>query len=134
MFLFYVLSFFKKGDTIEGGTLFKEIRYMKFAYFFFINRVLEWSQGNKRWVQILFNLASNNSVAHQTTMVSNLSKVKWPKIWFPKFFCQVFGHGFTTWYHQFLISPTVVWSQIVQNLNTAFVSMAFSWTRITLFH
>ena len=29
MFLFYVLSFFKKGDTIQGGTLFKEIRYMK---------------------------------------------------------------------------------------------------------
>ena len=27
MFLFYVLSFFKKGDTIKGGTLFKEIRY-----------------------------------------------------------------------------------------------------------
>ena len=26
MFLFYVLSFFKKGDTIQGGT-FKEIRY-----------------------------------------------------------------------------------------------------------
>ena len=26
MFLFYVLSFFKKGDTIQGGTLFKEIR------------------------------------------------------------------------------------------------------------
>ena len=23
MFLFYVLSFFKKGDTIQGGTLFK---------------------------------------------------------------------------------------------------------------
>ena len=27
MFLFYVVSFFKKGDTIQGGTLFKEIRY-----------------------------------------------------------------------------------------------------------
>ena len=27
MFLFYVLSFFKKGDTIQGGTLFKEIRF-----------------------------------------------------------------------------------------------------------
>ena len=23
MFLFYVLSFFKKGDTVQGGTLFK---------------------------------------------------------------------------------------------------------------
>ena len=23
MFLFYLLSFFKKGDTIQGGTLFK---------------------------------------------------------------------------------------------------------------
>ena len=35
MFLFYVLSFFKKGDTIqvrdEGRTLFKEIRYMTAA-------------------------------------------------------------------------------------------------------
>jgi hypothetical protein len=34
MFLFYVLSFFKKrghysrGDIIQGGPLFKEIRYM----------------------------------------------------------------------------------------------------------
>jgi hypothetical protein len=29
MFLFYVLRFFKKGDTIEGGTLFKKIvRYL----------------------------------------------------------------------------------------------------------
>ena len=27
LFLFYVLSFFKKGDTIQRGTLFKEIRY-----------------------------------------------------------------------------------------------------------
>ena len=29
MLLFYVLSFFKKGDTIQGGTLFKEIRYLE---------------------------------------------------------------------------------------------------------
>ena len=35
MFLFYVLSFFKKeghysrGDIIQGRTLFKEIRYVK---------------------------------------------------------------------------------------------------------
>ena len=28
MFRFYVLSFFKTGDTIQGGTLFKEIRYI----------------------------------------------------------------------------------------------------------
>ena len=28
MFLFYVLSFFKKENTIQGGTLFKEIRYI----------------------------------------------------------------------------------------------------------
>ena len=27
MLFFYVLSFFKNGDTIQGGTLFKEIRY-----------------------------------------------------------------------------------------------------------
>ena len=30
MFLFYVLSFFKKGDTIQGRTLIKEIRYLFF--------------------------------------------------------------------------------------------------------
>ena len=29
-FLFYVLSFFKNGDIIQGGTLFKEIRYVPF--------------------------------------------------------------------------------------------------------
>ena len=28
MFHFYVLSFFKKGATIQGGTLFKEIWYI----------------------------------------------------------------------------------------------------------
>ena len=28
MFLFYVLSIFKKGDTIQGGTLFKGGHYM----------------------------------------------------------------------------------------------------------
>ena len=40
MILFYVLSFFKKGDTIQGGdiiqgrTLFKEIRYSLFLEYF----------------------------------------------------------------------------------------------------
>jgi hypothetical protein len=29
MSLFYVLSFFKKGDAIQGGTLLKEIRYFR---------------------------------------------------------------------------------------------------------
>ena len=29
MFLFYVLSFFKKGDTIQGGTLFKKGHYLR---------------------------------------------------------------------------------------------------------
>ena len=29
MFLFYVVSFFKKGETIQGRTLFKEIRQSK---------------------------------------------------------------------------------------------------------
>ena len=29
MFLFYVLSFFKKGDTIQGGTLFKRGHYLR---------------------------------------------------------------------------------------------------------
>ena len=29
MFLLYVLNFFKKVDTIQGGTLFKEIQYVR---------------------------------------------------------------------------------------------------------
>ena len=29
MFLFYVLSFFKRGDTIQGGTLFKGGYYLR---------------------------------------------------------------------------------------------------------
>ena len=29
MFLFYVLSFFKKWDTIQGGTLFKEGHHLR---------------------------------------------------------------------------------------------------------
>ena len=29
MFLFYVLSFFKKGDNIQGGTLFKGGHYLR---------------------------------------------------------------------------------------------------------
>ena len=29
MFLFYVLSFSKKGDTIQGGTLFKGGQYLR---------------------------------------------------------------------------------------------------------
>ena len=29
MFLFHVLSFFKKGDTIQGGTLFKGGHYLR---------------------------------------------------------------------------------------------------------
>ena len=29
MFLFYVLSFFKKGDTIQGGTLLKGGHYLR---------------------------------------------------------------------------------------------------------
>ena len=29
MFLFYVLSFFKKGDTIQGGTLYKGGHYLR---------------------------------------------------------------------------------------------------------
>ena len=32
MFLFYVLRFFKKRDTIQGGTLFKEIWYLEFCF------------------------------------------------------------------------------------------------------
>ena len=33
MFLFYVLSFFKKGDTIQGGTLFKGRHYLRNTVF-----------------------------------------------------------------------------------------------------
>ena len=29
MFLFHVLSFFKKGDTIQGGALFKGGHYLR---------------------------------------------------------------------------------------------------------
>ena len=29
MFLFYVLSFFKNGDTIQGGTLYKGGHYLR---------------------------------------------------------------------------------------------------------
>ena len=29
MFLFYALGFFKKGDTIQGGTLFKGGHYLR---------------------------------------------------------------------------------------------------------
>ena len=29
MFLFYVLNFFRKGDTIQGGTLFKRGYYLR---------------------------------------------------------------------------------------------------------
>ena len=29
MFLFFVLSLFKKGDTIQGGTLFKRGNYLR---------------------------------------------------------------------------------------------------------
>ena len=29
MFLFYVLGFFKNGDTIQGGTLFKGGHYLR---------------------------------------------------------------------------------------------------------
>ena len=37
MFIFYLLSFFKKGDTIQGGTLFKEIWYVDSQRNRFIN-------------------------------------------------------------------------------------------------
>ena len=40
MFLFYVLSYFKKGDTIQGGTLLKEIQYMKFSPYSTFNEEL----------------------------------------------------------------------------------------------
>ena len=45
MFLFYVLSFSKKGDTIQGGTLFKKIWYMFFVPVQFnpISSSVQWS-------------------------------------------------------------------------------------------
>ena len=33
MFILYVLSFFKKEETIQGGTLFREIRYINQSSF-----------------------------------------------------------------------------------------------------
>jgi len=47
MFLFYELSFFGKGVTIQGGTLFKEIRYISGSPEFnskFLNYEFEFSQ------------------------------------------------------------------------------------------
>ena len=38
MFLFYVLSFFKKGDTIQGGTLFKGGHYLRKYGIYFLER------------------------------------------------------------------------------------------------
>ena len=39
MFLFYVLSFFKKGDTIQGGIFFKGGHYLrKYGSFSFEQR------------------------------------------------------------------------------------------------
>ena len=45
MFLFYVLSFFKKGDTIQGGTLFREIRYI-YIYSMRRQRNSQWGEFN----------------------------------------------------------------------------------------
>ena len=39
MFLFYVLSFFKKWDTIQGGTLFKGGHYLR-KYGKYMNQIL----------------------------------------------------------------------------------------------
>ena len=55
--------------------------YIINQFLFFSNQVLERSHGNKHWVQILYDLAPNNSGAHQKTMVPKWSNVKWPKIW-----------------------------------------------------
>ena len=41
MFLFYVLSFFKKGDTIQGGTLFKGGHYLR-KYGNFVRPLKNW--------------------------------------------------------------------------------------------
>ena len=42
MFLFYVLSFFKKGDTIQGGTLFKGGHYLrKYGKHFLTDKLIE---------------------------------------------------------------------------------------------
>ena len=45
MFLFYVISFFKTGDTIQGGTLFKGGQYLgKYGKWNFIERLLKMSK------------------------------------------------------------------------------------------
>ena len=59
MFLFYVLSFFKKGDTIQGGhysrgTLFKEIRYATFSLGCYWNILKTLYFGSLKWLTDLF--------------------------------------------------------------------------------
>ena len=61
-FLFYVLSFFKKGDTIQGGTLFKEIRYL----FSLHDSIVEWwtkaqISSHKFWLKQCFSCWSKLS-------------------------------------------------------------------------
>ena len=72
MFLFYVPSFFKKGDTIQGGTLFKKGHYLRKygTYQVFIHRVgtfatkLDLARPCKtQWVEI-FSLEVFNLNAH----------------------------------------------------------------------
>ena len=46
MFLFYVLSFFKKRDTIQGGTLFKGEHYLRKYDMYISKLIIALKQGN----------------------------------------------------------------------------------------
>jgi hypothetical protein len=50
--MIYILNFFKKGDTIKGGTLFKEIQYSIFYTFFCLEMRYHQSFENvNQWLQ-----------------------------------------------------------------------------------
>ena len=53
MFLFYVLSFFKKGDVIQGGTLFKRGHVLrKYGKYFFESRTVVNTSGPSEGLKI----------------------------------------------------------------------------------
>ena len=64
-FLFYVLSFFKKGDTIQGGTLFKGGHYLrKYGILFKVasktqcKKLVDNTRKQVHTFQIVWNLSS----------------------------------------------------------------------------
>ena len=50
MFLFYVLSFFKEGDTIQGGTLIKGGHLRKYGILQFLFKLIENFWDLKFWI------------------------------------------------------------------------------------